>query len=105
MIEHIHSHRNLIGFDENGIPTVTLRATPHDPEDVDAAYRRAEEIEAGACPEEEAAHHHHHHHEDVPEEEDDYAFIRDYMNAVAAYRKTFPSAQEQIEKTPDPAVR
>lgn len=105
MIEHIHSHRNLIGFDENGIPTVTLRATPHDPEDVDAAYRRAEEIEAGACPEEEAAHHHHHHHEDAPEEEDDDAFIRDYMNAVAAYRKTFPSAQEQIEKTPDPAVR
>ena len=27
MIEHIHSHRNLIGFDRNGIPTVTLKAS------------------------------------------------------------------------------
>ncbi len=66
--EHIHSHRNLIGFDEHGIPTVTLQADHQDNEDPNA-------------------------------------FIRDYMNAVAEYRKTFPTKQEVIENTPDPAVR
>ncbi len=65
---HIHSHRNLIGFDEHGIPTVTLKASHHD-----------------------------------GEEEGD--FTRDYMNAVAEYRKTFPTKQDVIEQTPDPAVR
>lgn len=33
------------------------------------------------------------------------AFIRDYMNAVAEYKKTFPSKQDVIDQTPDPAVR
>ena len=33
------------------------------------------------------------------------AFIRDYMNADAEYKKTFPSKQDVIEQTPDPAVR
>ncbi len=33
------------------------------------------------------------------------AFIKDYMTAVAEYRKTFPSKQDVIEQTPDPAVR
>lgn len=33
------------------------------------------------------------------------AFIKDYMAAVAEYRKTFPSKQDVIEQTPDPAVR
>ena len=33
------------------------------------------------------------------------AFIRDYMNAVAEYKKTFPSKQNVIDQTPDPAVR
>ena len=115
MIEHIHSHRNLIGFDENGIPTVILKASAHDPEKMDAEYRAVEE---GNLPDEQ---HHHAHHakekhahgdavsagcresEEKKEEED--AFIRDYMNAVTAYRKTFPSKQDQIDKTPDPAVR
>ena len=67
-VEHIHSHRNLIGFDEHGIPTVTLEAISHGGE------------EPGD-------------------------FTRDYMNAVAEYRKTFPSKQDVIEQTPDPAVR
>lgn len=73
MTEHIHTHRNLIGFDENGIPVVTHKAAHHD-----------HDGEAGD-------------HED--------AFIRDYMRAVSAYRKTFPDKARQIEETPDPAVR
>lgn len=36
---------------------------------------------------------------------DENAFIKDYMNAVSEYRKTFPSKQDVIEQTPDPAVR
>ena len=71
-ISHIHSHRNLIGFDEHGIPVVTLKAS---------------------------------HHGDEEENNDPQAFIRDYMNAVSEYRKTFPSKQDVIEQTPDPAVR
>ncbi len=43
----------------------------------------------------EHAHHHHHDPNDVT----------DYISAVNAYRKTFPSKQDVIEKTPDPAVR
>ena len=67
---HIHSHRNIIGFDEHGIPTIILKSS-HDPQ----------------------------------EEEDPQAFIKDYNDAVARYRKTFPAKQDVIEKTPDPAVR
>ncbi|MDE5885016.1 MAG: anaerobic carbon-monoxide dehydrogenase catalytic subunit [Oscillospiraceae bacterium] len=70
-ISHIHSHRNLIGFDEHGIPVVTLKASHHGGEE-----------------------------DDSPQ-----AFIKDYMNAVSEYRKTFPSKQDVIEQTPDPAVR
>lgn len=73
-LEHIHSHRNLIGFDEHGIPTVTLKAS-------------------------------HHATDGEPVEDDSQTFIRDYMNAVGEYRKTFPSKQEVMEQTPDPAVR
>lgn len=32
-------------------------------------------------------------------------FTKDYMNAVQEYRKTFPSKQDVIDNTPDPAVR
>ena len=42
---------------------------------------------------------------DHQDETDDKAFIRDYMNAVNEYKKTFPSKQDVIDKTPDPAVR
>lgn len=38
-------------------------------------------------------------------EDDPNAFIRDYMNAIAEYKKTFPTKQDVIDKTPDPAVR
>lgn len=67
--EKIHSHRNIIGFDQNGIPTVILKSD--------------------------------HQHD----EEDPAAFIKDYTNAVSAYRKTFPSKEDVIDQTPDPAVR
>ena len=67
---HIHSHRNIIGFDEHGIPTVILRSS-HDDEG----------------------------------EDDPQAFVRDYNDAVARYRKTFPTKQDVINRTPDPAVR
>ena len=66
----IHSHRNIIGFDEHGIPTVILKAG-HGQEEAD----------------------------------DPQAFIKDYTNAVAEYRKTFPAKQNVIDQTPDPAVR
>ena len=42
---------------------------------------------------------------DHEEDGDDKAFIRDYMNAVSEYRKTFPSKDEVLENTPDPTVR
>jgi len=58
----------LIGFDEHGVPTITLKS-------------------------------------DHEEDGDDKAFIRDYMNAVSEYRKTFPSKDEVLENTPDPAVK
>ncbi len=67
---HIHSHRALIGFDKNGIPTIVAKAD-HSEETKD----------------------------------DPNAFIRDYMNAIAEYKKTFPSKQDVIDQTPDPAVR
>ena len=35
-ISHIHSHRNLIGFDEHGIPVVTLKASHHGGEEDDS---------------------------------------------------------------------
>ena len=31
--------------------------------------------------------------------------VADYTSAVGAYRRTFPNKQQQIEQTPDPAVR
>ena len=65
---HIHSHRNIIGFDKHGVPTVVVKA-------------------------------------DHQDEQDENEFIRDYMNAVAEYKKTFPSKQDVIDNTPDPAVR
>ena len=69
-LEHFHTHRNIIGFDEHGIPTVILKAG----------------------------------HEDEPEKSDQ-DFIKDYSKAITEYRKTFPSKQDVIDKTPDPAVR
>ena len=69
---HIHTHRNIIGFDEHGVPVVILKG------------------EHGA---------------DGTDDSDDAAFIKDYTRAVGEYRKTFPSKQDVIDGTPDPAVR
>lgn len=71
-LAHIHTHRNLIGFDENGVSVVTHEAA---------------------------------HEDDATSEERRVAFVKDYNEAVRAYRKTFPSKQDQIERVPDPAVR
>lgn len=71
-----HNHRALIGFDEHGIPKVIVPADTHTHMDEDGNV-----IE--------------HTHE----------FTADYMKAVSDYRKTFPSKQEVLDNTPDPAVR
>lgn len=42
---------------------------------------------------------------DHTDNEDENSFIKDYMNAVNEYKKTFPSKQDVIDKTPDPAVK
>lgn len=42
--------------------------------------------------------HSHHHHGGEPD-------FHDYMEAVAAYRKTFSNKEKVLEQTPDPAVR
>ncbi len=42
---------------------------------------------------------------DHQDDDDPQAFIRDYMEAVSEYKKTFPSKQDVIDQTPDPAVR
>ena len=68
---HIHSHRNLIGFSEQGIPIVTREAD----------------------------------HGTGDEEADRKAFVKDYMDAIRAYRTSFPTKGQQRELTPDPAVR
>lgn len=43
-------------------------------------------------------HDHHHHHHDPND-------VTDYITAVNAYRKTFPTKQDVLDQTPDPAVR
>lgn len=79
-IEHKkgHNHRTIIGFDKNGIPKVLVEADKHT---------------------------HSHTDENGNEYEHEHEFTEDYMKAVAAYRKTFPSKQDVLEKTPDPAVK
>ena len=76
----VHNHRAIIGFDKNGIPKVLVPVSGHSHTHVDADGNLYE-----------------HSHEEV--------FTEDYMKAVAAYRKTFPSKQEVIDNVPDPAVR
>ena len=73
-----HNHRTIIGFDKNGIPKVLVEADKHT---------------------------HSHTDENGNEYQHEHEFTEDYMKAVAAYRKTFPSKQDVLEKTPDPAVK
>lgn len=75
-----HTHRAIIGFDANGVPRVLVPAEGHTHTHADA---------------------HGHLYEHFHEAE----FTADYRKAVQEYRKTFPSKQEVLEKTPDPAVR
>ena len=56
-------------------------------------------------------HHHHHEHEHSHEHHHHHGHshgsesVNDYAEAVAAYRKSFPSRDEVAAQTPDPAVR
>lgn len=75
-----HHHRAIIGFDKNEIPKVLVPADVHSHTHVDENRNVIE-----------------HTHED--------SVTVDYMQAVAAYRKTFPSKQDVIDNTPDPAVK
>lgn len=75
-----HQHRALIGFDEHGIPTVLVPADKEEHVHIDengTIYKHFHEAE----------------------------FTADYMAAVAEYRKTFPSKQDVLDNTPDPAVK
>ena len=66
-----------------------------------------EEVFSGKRSDEEIIAHqrsHAHHHHD-PEHPHVHGDTKDYMSAVNEYRKTFPNKQQQIEQTPDPAVR
>ncbi|MDO4490608.1 MAG: anaerobic carbon-monoxide dehydrogenase catalytic subunit [Lachnospiraceae bacterium] len=73
-----HNHRAIIGFDKNGIPKVLVPVSgTHTHVDEDGnVYEHVHDT-----------------------------FQDDYMKAVNAYKKTFPSKEEQIENTPDPAVK
>ena len=76
---HIHTHRNLIGFDEHGIPTVLVKADHH--------------------------HSHVDEHGNIYEHFHEAEFTADYMKAVNEYKKTFPTRQDVYDQTPDSAVR
>lgn len=75
-----HNHRAIIGFDKNGVPKVLVPVSGHTHKHVDENGNEYE-----------------HSHEEV--------FTEDYMQAVAAYRKTFPSKQDVLDNVPDPAVK
>lgn len=78
--EKPHQHRALIGFDDHGIPKVIVSADQEKHTHADEngnLYEHFHEAE----------------------------FTADYMKAVAEYRKTFPSKQDVLDQTPDPAVR
>lgn len=75
-----HTHRAIIGFDKNGVPKVLKPVSGE-------------------------AHTHVDEHGHIYTHTHDGDFTEDYMKAVAAYRKTFPSKQEVLEQTPDPAVK
>lgn len=75
-----HNQRAIIGFDEHGVPAVIV-------------------------PADEEKHTHTDENGNIYEHFHEADFTADYMQAVAEYRKTFPSKQDVLEKTPDPAVR
>ena len=75
-----HNHRAVIGFDRHGVPKVLLPVSGEEHTHVDAEGNTYTHTHEGE-------------------------FAEDYMKAVAAYRKTFPSKQDVLEQTPDPAVR
>lgn len=77
-----HQHRALIGFDDHGVPKVLV------PADRDGQV-----------------HTHIDENGNLYEHFHEAEFTADYMKAVAEYKKTFPSRQDVLDRTPDPAVR
>ena len=75
-----HNHRAIIGFDKNGIPKVLLPVSGESHTHVDEYGNTYTHCHNGE-------------------------FTDDYMKAVTAYRKTFPSKQDVLENMPDPATR
>ena len=73
-----HRHRAIIGFDKNGVAKVLIPADMHTHVDENG---------------------------NVIEHTHEFDVTADYMKAVSAYRKTFPSKQDVIDQTPDPAVK
>lgn len=80
--ESTHQHRALIGFDDHGIPKVLVPA--------DGGGQTHTHIDENG---------------NLYEHFHEAGFTDDYMKAVAEYKKTFPSRQDVLDKTPDPAVR
>lgn len=80
--EKTHQHRTLIGFDDHGIPKILVPAD------------RSRQVHTHI---DENGNLYEHFHEAE--------FTDDYMKAVAEYKKTFPSRQDVLDRTPDPAVR
>jgi carbon-monoxide dehydrogenase catalytic subunit len=64
-----------------------------------------EEVFSGSKSDEEIITHAQHHALHEHSQHHDMADMTDYLTAVSAYRKTFPDKQQQMEQTPDPAVR
>ena len=99
MIDKFHTHRNIIGFDENGVSVIIHKADAHHEHDHEHDGNKK------------AYGNDHVHNPNVKYREyetDDSAdtdFIKDYMEAIATYKKTFPTRNEVIEKTPDPAIK
>ena len=78
--ENAHQHRAWSGFDDHGVPKVLV-------------------------PAEKEAHTHVDENGNLYEHFHEAEFTEDYMKAVAEYKKTFPSKQDVLDRTPDPAVR
>ena len=111
MIDKFHTHRNIIGFDENGVSVIIHKADAHHEHDHDHKHSHDHDHDHEHDGNKKAYGNDHVHNPNVKYREyetDDSAdtdFIKDYMEAIATYKKTFPTRNEVIEKTPDPAIK
>lgn len=90
MIDKFHTHRNIIGFDENGVSVIIHKADAHHEHDHEHDGNKK------------AYGNDHVHNPNVKYREyetDDSAdtdFIKDYMEAIATYKKTFPTRNDVV---------